>query len=529
MSWLWDFLDSQPVLTLFLIISVGYAIGEVSIAGFNLGVGAVLFVGLLVGAFTAEAAPPAILSTIGLILFCYGIGIQYGKAFVEGLKSTTGQWQNVIAIASTLATGAVAALLFAFTNLPLDLGAGLFSGAMVSTATLDSAVNKTGSELPIAGYGLAYPFGVFGPILYIYALARLLRPKVPAPTRKGMQGTAVLITEKWLDGCLLSDLTMKLSEDVQVVAVKQNGHNRLPRGTLRLNIGDELLLEGDGGPLVQAQQLIGQETAHGTIVDVDDLDDLAVYVSRPEVVGRKLAELKLSESLGCLVLSIIRGESELYPHPGLVLEMGDQVRVVAERGKFEAIASFFGNSARSTAEISYLSLGIGIVLGVFFGLIPFPIPGVGTVAFGSAGGALIVALVLGWRGRTGPITWKIPPSANRTLRDFGLTLFLAVAGWRSAENFITTVQATGLQLLLVGIALTLSIVFFATLLGQYVYRIRFDELLGVISGITGNPAVLAYACKSVPTNQPEIGYAITFPTSTIVKIIVVQILLELLG
>lgn len=529
MNGLWELLNGQPILTLFLVISLGYAAGEVAIAGFRLGVGAVLFVGLFIGAFASEAPPPAMLSTIGLILFCYGIGIQYGKAFMEGLTSAAGRRQNVIAIASTIATGAVSALIFSLGNIPLELGAGIFSGSLVSTTALDSAVNKTGSELPIAGYGLAYPFGVFGPILYIYVISRLFKPKVPVPSRRGIQGTEVLVTEKSLDGCLLSDLTMKLPEGVQVVAVSQNGHNRLPRGTLRLSVGDELLLEGEGTPLKKARQLIGRETAHGTIVDVDDLDDLVVYASRREVIGRKLAELNLSETLGCIVLSVNRGESELYPHPGLVLEMGDQVRLVAERGNFEAIEDFFGNSARSIAEVSYLSLGIGMVLGVLFGLIPFPIPGIGSFSFGPAGGALIVALILGWLGRSGPITWKIPPSANRTLRDFGLTLFLAVAGLRSAKNFINTIQETGGQLLLVGMLITLSIVVFATIFGNLVYRTRFDELLGIISGVTGNPAVLAYASKSVPTNLPELGYAITFPTSTIFKIIVVQVLLEILG
>jgi len=44
------FLDSQPFIALFLVIGIGYAAGQIKIGGLSLGIGAVLFVGLGVGA-----------------------------------------------------------------------------------------------------------------------------------------------------------------------------------------------------------------------------------------------------------------------------------------------------------------------------------------------------------------------------------------------------------------------------------------------------------------------------------------------
>jgi putative transport protein len=522
MTGLWSLLESQPILTLFLVISLGYAAGELSIAGFRLGVGAVLFIGLLIGAFAPEAAPPAMLSTVGLILFFYGIGIQYGKAFVQGWLSPTGQRQNLIALISTIGAGMVTAAVMMALNLPADISAGLFAGALVNTAALDSVMGKLGSEIPIVGYGVAYPFGVFGPILCIYLVLKLLRPKIPVPPRRGIQGTELILNNPNLSGNLLSDVIARLPADVQVIAVRQKGHYCLPRGSLRLMAGDELLIEARGESLDQVRRLIGEEIAMHRIVDLNDLDDLNVYVSKPAVIGRKLAELNLAEHPGCAIVSVLRGEAELYSQPGLVLEAGDQLRVVAEPGRFEAVQEFFGNSARSTAEVSYLALGIGMVLGVLFGVIPFPLPGLGTFSFGAAGGAMIVSLFLGWKGRIGHLTWIMPPSANLTLRDFGLTLFLAVAGLRSAEQFVATVQETGVLLLAAGIAITLTVVLLAMAIGTWFLRMPFDALLGVVSGVTGNPAILAYASRAVPSNQPELGYAIVFPTSTIIKIIVAQ-------
>ena len=104
------FLDAQPFIALFLVIGLGYAAGRVRIAGFSLGIGAVLFVGLAVGAIAPKAAPPGLLGTIGLILFLYGTGIQYGRTFFSGLVSGFGLRANLLAAVAVI-TGSVVALL----------------------------------------------------------------------------------------------------------------------------------------------------------------------------------------------------------------------------------------------------------------------------------------------------------------------------------------------------------------------------------------------------------------------------------
>ena len=73
------FLERQPLLVLFLVVGLGYAIGGINIKGFSLGVGAVLFSGLAVGALVPKAQPPGMVGTLGLVLFLYGIGVQFGK------------------------------------------------------------------------------------------------------------------------------------------------------------------------------------------------------------------------------------------------------------------------------------------------------------------------------------------------------------------------------------------------------------------------------------------------------------------
>src|SRR5512139_1695247 len=84
------FLEQQPLLSMFLVIGLGYALGGVNVRGFALGAGAVLFVGLGAGMFAPNASPPPIVGSLGLAMFVYGVGIMYGKQFFSGLTSPFG-------------------------------------------------------------------------------------------------------------------------------------------------------------------------------------------------------------------------------------------------------------------------------------------------------------------------------------------------------------------------------------------------------------------------------------------------------
>ena len=212
-----------------------------------------------------------------------------------------------------------------------------------------------------------------------------------------------------------------------------------------------------------------------------------------------------------------------FRSPDLTLEFGDRVGVLLPPERKDEIRRFFGDTVKSAAEFSYVSLGIGMVLGVLLGLIPIPIPGVGTVTLGIAGGPLIVALILGKLRRTGPMLWVMPLPANIVLRNFGLALFLATVGVNAGQPFVRTVSETGPTMLLIGGAVLLTTVAVVLLAGYYLLKIPFDDLVGVASGATGNPAILVYSTRMAPTERPDIGYAMIFPSMTIVKVIAVQI------
>src|SRR3954454_10933048 len=107
MDFIQTVLEQQPLMALFLTIAIGYVVGEVSIKGFSLGVGAVLFVALAMGWFAPKSVPAPMVGTLGLSLFLYAVGIQYGKQFFIGLTSSAGLKANAMALTGVLTAGCV--------------------------------------------------------------------------------------------------------------------------------------------------------------------------------------------------------------------------------------------------------------------------------------------------------------------------------------------------------------------------------------------------------------------------------------
>src|SRR6476620_12234376 len=100
-------LEQQPILALFLTIAIGYLVGEINVKGFSLGAGAVLFVAIAVGWFAPKSAPAPMIGTLGLALFLYTVGVQYGKQFFIGLSSRDGVRANVMAVCGVMCAGLV--------------------------------------------------------------------------------------------------------------------------------------------------------------------------------------------------------------------------------------------------------------------------------------------------------------------------------------------------------------------------------------------------------------------------------------
>lgn len=514
-------LESSPLLALFLAIAAGYAIGQISFAGVSFGAGAVLFSGLIIGAIAPKAAPPALVGTMGLVMFVYGVGIQYGPQFFANLRGSGLKYIALSGVA-VIASLVVAMLLANPLGISAGTAAGLFAGSGTSTPTLQAALAAAGNEDPAIGYSVSYPFGVIGPIVLMTMMAALLKPKFKAPSQNVR--VAELTLESRIHDRTVESISAELPADVKIVAVRHHHVNAPATADTILQEGDGLLVTGSPTSIEQAKAFMGREEPGRMSRDRTNYDVARVYVSKAAFVGKPIREVPLPD-FPIVISHVRRGDLELIATPDLTLEFGDRVVALIPVGRQAEIRRHFGDSIKGNAELSFVSIGVGIALGLLLGLIPIPLPGGGSFSLGVAGGPLVMALVLGWLGRTGPIGWGMPVVANLVLRNLGLAVFIGSVAIGAGSPFVQTVASSGIQILLGGAAVLLTLVL-TVLVGGYLLRIPFDDLLGVCAGSTGNPAIVAAASRLAPTDRTDLGYAICFPSMTVVKIIAVQVLLS---
>ena len=423
-----DIIGTQPILTAFLAIGLGYLVGQINIFGFSLGVGAVLFVGLALGAFAPKAQIVGPIGLIGLIMFLYGVGILYGRQFFEGMTGVAGRKYNLLAFVAVMAGLAVALGLGHVFGIKLGHTLGLFAGSMTSTATLQAALDTMRNSEPSIGYSVSYPFGVIGPILCIYFMTRTVRPKFP-PKEPQLHMAEITLGAD-CSGWTLDDLRQKIPSGVQIEMVRKGGRNFLPTTDVSLDAGDALLVIAERqSDISDAAARVGKLEPGRVVKDRSALDYIRVFVGKANLVGVPLAKLPLPTGFPVQLLHVRRYDVDIVPSPDLALEFGDRVGILMPPDRKDEVRKYFGDTVKSTAEFSYVSLGVGMVLGVLLGLIPIPIPGVGTVTLGIGGGPLIVALIVGKLRRTGPLLWVMPLPANIVLRNFGLLCF-----WRRSAS-----------------------------------------------------------------------------------------------
>ena len=188
-----EFLHNQPVAAFFLVLSLGYLVGRVGIAGISLGpAGGVLLAGLLFGHYGFTMNPA--IQTLGFAMFIFCVGYQAGPQFFDVLMTSGLKYLSLALVIA--ATGfALAVFLGRALDFAPGLSAGMLGGALTTTPTLAAAQDAVRSGLVAtpagvtseqvltnigAGYALTYLFGLIGLILIIRLLPKLLGIDLPA-------------------------------------------------------------------------------------------------------------------------------------------------------------------------------------------------------------------------------------------------------------------------------------------------------------------------------------------------------------
>ncbi len=530
-----ELLRENPLLLLFLVAAIGYLLGQIRIGNFSLGVSAVLFAGLAFGALSPDLKLPDFVYLFGLVLFVYTIALASGPGFFASFGKR-GLRYNLLVVGVLGLAAVVVAVLGSVMGLSGALQAGLFAGALTNTPALAAALEALKGRgvaealqgLPVAAYAVAYPVGVIGMLLALHLAWRWW-----GSGERGLESEAealvsqtVEVTQAKVVGWTVEQLTRAHKWRVVFGRLLRDGKQQVITSDTELQLGDRLNVVGSADELKRVVETLGKAVPERLEEDRHALDFRRVLVSSREVAGRSLAELELPQRFGVVITRVRRGEVDFLPDKDTTLELGDRVRVVGPKDRIRAVSRYLGDSYRALAEVDVVSFSLGIALGLLLGSLPMPLPGGRTFELGFAGGPLVVGLVLGALGRTGPVLWQIPFSANLTLRQLGLILFLAGIGTRSGYAFVQTLaQGEGLRLLAMGALITLGAALLILWIGHRVLKIPLGVLGGVVAGLQTQPAVLAFALEKTGNDQPNLGYATVYPFAMLLKILLVQVLL----
>ena len=547
------YLEHNKLLLLFIVIALGYFLGKIKIKGFSLGIANVLFVGLAFGSLSESLALPDIVYILGLVLFVYTSGLQSGAGFFRSFNKM-GITFNLAVIFVLSMSCILTLFLGKLLSIDASLLSGVYSGSLTNTPALASIVDtikqlnmgKTQPELnsilgkPIAGYSITYPFGVIGVILSMYFFKIILSINLDKESIKianilglggeNLDNKDIRITSKDLINKKVSDIfSNEELSDIVISRIKKKDNVQIVNGNTVLEENDIITLVGSISTLNKYKTYFGLEIASDLSTDRAFLDFRRIFVSSKNVIGLSIRELDLHKKFNATITRVKRGDTEIVPTNDTILESGDRIRVVTTREDMDKVSHFFGDSFQSLSEIDYISMSLGIALGLLLGEIPIPLPGGSSFKLGVAGGPLLVSLLLGYLERTGNIVWGMSYNANLTVRQLGVVLFLAGIGLKAGYSFGDNLAKYGAVLILLGACITLFNTILMILLGRYILKIPYPLLMGVISGMQTQPACIAYVNGEVKNSVPNYGYSLVFPIAMITKIILVQAIFSIMN
>lgn len=518
---------------LFLIVALGFILGRIKIAGLSLDVSAVIFVALIFGHFGIVI--PTDFQYLGLVLFIFTIGIQAGPGFFESFKKEGRQLATFATVLIILAALITVAVIYVF-GVDKNIAVGLFTGALTSTPGLAAVIDQTGSPLASIGYGVGYPFGVIGVILFIRFLPKLMGVSI----HKSEQEYQSKMKEEFpeilhknykvenenVTGKSIGELRIRYMTKAVVSRVVHDGVAVTPKPETILYKGDIIKAVGTAEALERVELLIGPRLNEEIPLD-PKYDVRSVLLTNKEVVNKTIGQINLLQTYNATITRIRRSGIDISPSPNSKLLFGDKLIIASSKENMEMVVRIFGDDKKRLSDTDILPVALGIILGVLVGKINLAL---GNFSFspGLTGGVLIVALVVSRIGKTGPIIWTMSSPANQLLRQLGLIFFLAAVGTGAGAEIVDTFNSYGYQLFLYGAVITLLPMIVAALAGKWLFKMNILSMLGAISGSMTSTPGLAAADSMTDTNAHSIAYATVYPVAMVLLIVVVQLITSML-
>ena len=537
-----SFLTHHRDMVFFLVIGLGYIVGNLRIGSFSMGsVAGVLFVGLFFGYFGFRISGPA--QMVGFSLFIFSVGYQAGPGFVAVLRQD-GLKYFVLSIVVASSGFALAAGWAYFLSLPPGMSAGLLAGGLTSSPTLAAAQDAVNSgSVSIAsgwtkdqvidnvamGYAVTYIFGLVGLIMVMKYMPKLLKIDLIQESKDFERGhsenynlpeNVVLrtyrVTNPEVETLTVETLKERYWDKTSVVKVKRD-ENFYPIDDEGLAVGDVIEVLGPRRYFTDKISKIAEEI--GTEWKSDNAQDTAqVIVSNPDVIGLTLGELQINRRFGLLLMEIRRAGKHMEHDENTVLKKGDVLTVIGAPHQIEAMGEFMGQIERAGVETDMITLSLGIVIGLMIGSLSVTLGGV-SVGLGSAGGLLASGLFIGYRRSVKPTFAQLPEATRWFLMEFGLLVFMAGVGMRAGSGILETLQQNGISLVVAGMCVTIVPILIGYVVGRKVLDISPALIFGAITGAMTSGAALSVVIKEAKSPVPALGYTGTYAFANVLLVI----------
>lgn len=552
MNWFKELLTTpdfiQAVLVISIICGTGLALGKIKLFGVSLGATFVFFTGIIAGHLGLSVNPDmlAALQNFGLILFIYALGVQVGPGFFASLKKG-GFKLNMLSIL-LMVIGTILMLgLHWTTGVSLADIMGLFSGAVTNTPMLGaaqqallqtdhSAVNEANNMAMACAVG--YPFGLIGMIVCVVIIQKLTAPKRNKKSLLNRSDNTFIaeyiVCNPDIFNKSIQDIRSKAECQFVISRIWKGGKVIIPTGETIIEENEHILVISGKNDVEAISRLFGpQENVDWNKKGIDwnaidsQLVSRKILVTKSEINGKKLRDLRLRNSFGINITRVNRAGIDLLPSRSLRLQLGDRLTIVGEARSIENAALILGNEAKQLRTPNLTSIFIGIVIGLVLGSIPFIIPGMGVpVKLGIAGGPIIVGILMGAFGPRFHLATYMSQSANLMLRQLGLTIYLAGLGLSAGAGFFSTVfSVEGLKWVAISCTLAIIPVLITGLVASRIFKIDYAKNIGMLCGGMANPIALNFANSTTEGDEPAVAYATVYPISMFLRVISAQIIM----
>ena len=204
-----------------------------------------------------------------------------------------------------------------------------------------------------------------------------------------------------------------------------------------------------------------------------------------------------------------RASIDLPLDTGLRLEKGDRLEIVGEKENLQRLAEAVGFIEQDIDKTDLATFAFGIIAGTLLGLVTLALGDI-SIGLGTAGGLLIIGIIIGYLGSVMPTFGRVPAAARYVLMELGLMLFMAGVGLNAGGGVVEALASVGPLIIISGILITLLPALVAYFVGRRLLGMNPALLLGSITGAMTSTPALNVVTEAAGSSVPALGYAGTY-------------------